>query len=302
MKSLTLNAPAKINLYLDIINKRRDGYHNIETIFQKVSLSDTIKIGIIKKGISIYCRYPGIPANKANFCYKAAQLMQKKFSLDAGIEIDITKRIPPAAGLGGGSSDAACTITAINRLFNLGIATKRLLMIAREIGADVPFFVSGYSCAIGTGIGARLKEIRPSPLLDILILVPKLKLYTKTIYRKVMVRPRSSLTLNKAEGMSLSLTNSRRSVNMLTHFLSDYKRCSKIKRLLYNRLEEVVLPAYPIVKEAKEVLSSYNPAGVLLSGSGPAVFGIFNSRKEAMGAKQRLGRDGRWQLFLTRTI
>lgn len=286
MKSLTLYAPAKINLYLNVINKRRDGYHNIETIFQKISLYDRIKISIIKKGITIYCRHPGVPLKRANLCYKAAQLMMKEFGLDNGIGIHIVKKIPPAAGLGGGSSDAASVIMAINRLFKLNMTTKDLMMIAREIGADVPFFVSGHNCAIGTGIGERLKEIRHSLLLYILLIIPKIKIYTKTIYRKV----------------SLPLTKPNRSVNMLAHHLSHNRRYSNITGLLYNRLEDVVLSAYPIVKEAKEVLSSYNPEGMLLSGSGPACFAIYKSRKEAMKAKEKIRRDGRWQLFLSKTI
>lgn len=283
MKSLTLKAPAKINLYLNIINKRKDGYHNIETIFQKVGLCDKIKVSIVKKGISVYCNYPGLPPKRANLCYKAAQLMKKRFCLKSGLAIHILKKIPPASGLGGGSSDAASVITAVNRLFNLKLTTKKLMTIAKEIGADVPFFVSGYNCAVGTGIGERLKNIRPSPMFYTLILVPGIKIYTKTIYRKI----------------SLPLTRPGCGVSMLARLLSDNR--SKIRGLLYNRLEEVVLPAYPIVKEAKEILSSYKPEGVLLSGSGSAIFAIFNSRKEAMKARRNLERDGRWQLFLTRT-
>lgn len=212
--------------------------------------------------------------------------MMKEFGLDNGIDIHIVKKIPPAAGLGGGSSDAASVIMAINRLFKLNMTTKDLMMIAREIGADVSFFVSGYNCAIGTGIGERLKEIRHSLLLYILLIIPKIKIYTKTIYRKV----------------SLPLTKPNCSVNMLAHHLSHNRRYSNITGLLYNRLEDVVLSAYPIVKEAKEVLSSYNPEAALLSGSGPACFAIYKSRKEAMKAKERIRRDGRWQLFLSKTI
>lgn len=306
MKTITLSAPAKINLYLDVINKRRDGYHNIETIFQKINLCDRVKVSIIKKGISIYCRYPGVPGKKANLAYKAAELMKKKFALDAGIGIYLEKVIPPAAGLGGGSSDGACVITAINRLFKLNIAAKRLIKIASEIGADLPFFVSGYNCAIGTGIGEKLKEVRHKRLLYILLLIPKLKLYTKTIYSKVVIRPRcfkGSLSApSGAQRRSLPLTKPGCNANMLARILSRDKKCGSINELLYNRLEDVVLPAYPIVKEAKEVLSSCNPEGALLSGSGPCVFAIFSKRKEAIRAKAKIKRDGRWQLFLTRTI
>lgn len=307
MKSLTLRAPAKINLYLDVINRRRDGYHNIETIFQKIDLCDRIKVCIIKKGISLYCRYPGVPSKKANLAYKAAELMKKKFALDAGIGIYLEKVIPPAAGLGGGSSDAACVITAINRLFRLDVTAERLIKIAGEIGADLPFFVSGYNCALGTGIGDKLKEIRHSRLFHILLLMPRLKLYTKSIYSKVVIQPRCSMSspssLSRAEKRrSLPLTKPGCSANMLARILSRNRRYGSITGLLYNRLEDVVLPAYPIVREAKEVLSSYNPEGALLSGSGPCVFAVFSKRKEAIRAKARIKRDGRWQLFLTRTV
>lgn len=282
MKSLTLHAPAKINLYLDVLNKRKDSYHNIRTIFQKIDLHDTVKVGIIDKGISIDCQCPGVPNNRANIAYKAAQLMKREFGLEKGVGIQIKKRIPHAAGLGGGSSDAASVIIAINKLFRLDIPDLRLVKLAKIIGADVPFFVSGYNCALGTGIGDRLKEIRRRQPLHILLLLPGLKIYTKTVYNRV----------------NFPLTKPGPNATMLAHALAHN---SNIGRLLYNRLEGVVLPAYPIVREAKAALSLHGAQGVLLSGSGPTVFAIYNTRKEAIKARDRFKRDKRWKLFLTRT-
>jgi len=285
MNSVTLSAPAKVNLYLDIVSKRRDGYHNIKTIFQKINLVDTIEVTKKPSGISISCDYPQIPKRQANIAYRAAKFMKEEFRLGRGVDIHITKRIPSAAGLGGGSSDAASVIKALERLFDLKITHNRLIRLAKGLGADVPFFVSGYNCAIGTGIGERLKEIRHSLRFYLLLLLPDMRLYTSTIYNR----------------LRLPLTKAPSSVNMLAQLLLHNRR-EKIGDLVFNRLESVVLPAYPSVRRAWEALSLYTTDGALLSGSGPTVFAIFNSRKEALRARDRIKKDGRWQLFLTRTV
>ncbi|MFH1867611.1 MAG: 4-(cytidine 5'-diphospho)-2-C-methyl-D-erythritol kinase [Candidatus Omnitrophota bacterium] len=284
MNSITLNAPAKINLYLEIINKRKDGYHNIETIFQKIDLCDNLKVSIIPRGISLTCNYPHIPTHRGNLAYKAAYLMKKEFGLREGLHIDLKKKIPVAAGLGGGSSDAASVIIAVNRLFNLNISAKKLILLAKSIGADVPFFVSGHNCASGKGIGERLKEVRSRYSFYILLLLPKLRIYTKTIYSKV----------------SFPLTKTGLNVNIIARILSG-RKSSKKSDFLYNRLEDVVLSAYPIVKKGKEVLSLYTDR-TLLSGSGPTIFALFDKRKEAMRARDGIKRDNNWQLVLTKTI
>lgn len=286
MNSITLNAPAKINLYLDIISKRGDGYHNIETLFQKIGLCDKVTVSIIEKGIRLDCNYPGLSCGRANIAYKAASLMRKRFGIDAGIGIRIVKNIPVAAGLGGGSSDAAAVITAIDKLFKLALSKKRLIAIAKEIGADVPFFVSGYSSAIGKGIGDRLKELRHNRTFYLLLVVPDVKIYTKTIYSKV----------------TLPLTKKSLGVNMLARALIHNRKEKAIATLLFNGLEEIVFPIYPIVRKAKETLSLSDTEGVLLSGSGPSVFALFNSRKEARRARDRMQGEGKWQIFLTKTI
>lgn len=284
MNSITLKAPAKINLYLDIVNKRPDGYHNIETIFQKIGLSDKVKVDIIPQGIYIHCAHPHVPAKRTNLAYKAAYLMKKEFGLKRGVRVHIEKRIPVAAGLGGGSSDAASVIIALNRLFKLNSPPNRLISLAKKIGADVPFFVSGYNCAIGKGIGERLKELKSKNKLSILLILPYIRIYTKTIY----------------SWLSFPLTKTGLNVTIVARFLSG-KDYSKKSNFLYNRLEDVVLPAYPIVKKGKEVLSLYTKR-VLLSGSGPAIFALFDKRKEAIRARDGIKKDGRWQLILTETI
>ena len=283
MKSITLDAPAKINLYLDVINKRRDSYHNIVTIFQKLELCDRIKVSIAKRGISILVDSTDLPSGRRNLVYKAASLMKKEFKIKDGLDISIEKKIPIAAGLGGGSSDAGAVILAIIDLFNLRVSSSRLVMLARTIGADVAFFVSGYNCAMGRGIGDRLKQLKTHTPCYILLLVPRLHIYTKSIY----------------SNMTLRLTKPIMDVNLLTHILSRKDGLTKAASSLYNRLEDVVLPIYPIVSEGKTILSSY-AKGALLSGSGPAIFGLFSKRKEAERARRDISRDKRWQLFLTK--
>jgi len=285
MRSVTLDAPAKINLYLDVLSKRKDGYHNIATIFQKIELSDTVRVSIIKKGISVTCNHPHAPEGRTNLAYKAASLMLKEFKINTGLSISIKKKIPVAAGLGGGSSDAASVILAIDKLFKLKLKRPRLIRLAKEIGADVPFFVSGYNCAIGRGIGERLRELKHPYIMYILLIIPRIKIYTKTIYSKIR----------------LPLTKHTSSANMIARILSGRKGTRKLAGSLYNRLEDIVLPLYPLARKVRDELSFYTD-GVLLSGSGPSIFGVFNSRKEAMAARKSVKRGPKRQLFLTRTI
>jgi len=285
MKSITLDAPAKINLYLDVISKRKDSYHNIATIFCKIKLSDHITVSTRDKGISVSCNHPDLSNFRKNLVYKASLLMKKRFQLDAGLDVTIKKNIPVAAGLGGGSSDAASVIIAINKLFNLNATQNQIMGIGRSIGADVGFFISGYNSAIGRGIGDRLSEIEVFSKFYILLLVPKITIYTKYIYRQ----------------LSLRLTKPTVDVSILARILMRTDLRDKLAYSLYNRLEDVVLPLYPIVKEGKKALLHFTDKA-LLSGSGPSVFGIFRTRKEAERAKAELGRDNRWEVFLTQNV
>ncbi|MFH1645089.1 MAG: 4-(cytidine 5'-diphospho)-2-C-methyl-D-erythritol kinase [Candidatus Omnitrophota bacterium] len=160
MRSITVKAPAKINLFLDVLNKRPDGYHNIVTIFQRIALYDTIKVKKTAKYISLLCDSSDVPSGKNNIVYKAAKLMRAELGIKDGLDITLKKRIPVCAGLGGGSSDAAAVIKAINLIFNLNLSPGRLRAIAANVGADVPFFLTDESCAIGRGVGERLRGCR----------------------------------------------------------------------------------------------------------------------------------------------
>jgi 4-diphosphocytidyl-2-C-methyl-D-erythritol kinase len=285
MNSIELNAPAKINLYLDVLKRRKDSYHNISTIFCRVNLFDRITIKPQKKDISISCINKKFLSNNKNLAYKAAMLMKQAFGIDSGIKIIIKKNIPIAAGLGGGSSDAASVMLGMKQLFKINAPKQALMPLARQIGADLGFFISGYSCALGSGIGDRIKPIPMPSSAHILLLVPPIDIYTKTIYNR----------------LSLGLTKPYADVNILARILISKDWKCRIADYLYNKLEDVVLPLYPITAEGKQAMLKFTDR-VLLSGSGPTIFGVFNTRKEAVLACGALKKMNKWRLFLTKSI
>jgi 4-diphosphocytidyl-2-C-methyl-D-erythritol kinase len=282
MQSITVEAPAKVNLFLDVLDKRKDGYHNLSTVFCRTRLFDKVTISRKPCGVSFSCSHPALCKAEKNLAYKAALLMKKKFCLGSGLRVSLKKNIPIAAGLGGGSSDAASVILGINELFKLNAPYKRLSAIGRLLGADVCFFLSKYACAAARGIGDKLTEIKAGSECHLLILVPAFPVYTKTIYKR----------------MSLRLTKPHTDVNILTRILVREDWPDKITKSLYNRLEDVVFTLYPAVKKAKQAMLCHTDKA-LLSGSGPAIFGIFNTGKEAKKAKALLERDG-WKILLTK--
>lgn len=263
--ALRLNAFAKVNLRLEVLRKREDGYHEIRTILQKISLHDTLYFSLRKGNkITIKTNLPSLPTGKDNLVYKAAELVRKRFGYDGGIEIKIQKRIPLGAGLGGGSSDAATTLKAMNQLLRLNLSRKVLMEMGMEIGADVPFFFLE-SSAIGSGIGARLKEVELPPLWYILI-YPNFEISTRWAYQNSL------------------LTNQHFHINLNRFF----KTPEGISRILLNHLEGVVSKKYPQIEAMKGMLSMVNPLGVLMTGSGPTVFGLFADKKGASEAYQRI--------------
>ena len=280
MKSTIVKAPAKVNLYLDVINKRADGYHDIETIFERIDLCDWIKISIIPKGIRLICKQ-GLPGDINNTAYRAAKFLIERYNLNCGFKIQIDKRIPIAAGLGGGSSDAAGVLSGIINLLNLKLNKETILKIAARIGADVPFFVSGYNRALATGIGERLTQLKQNQRMHFLLAVPDIDILTASIYNR----------------LNLTLTKKRHNANIIRS-KSGRLLISSIKDILYNKLEEVVLPSYPVLHSIKKALKKTGAEGILVSGSGSAVYGIFQSRKGAVRAESKLKEKGNWQLFL----
>ncbi len=275
--SLHLQSPAKVNLRLEILKRREDGYHELRTVFQKISLHDTLHFSLRKrKGISIRADHPRLPLGKKNLVYKAAQSMFKVCGYQGGVHIEIKKKIPLGAGLGGGSSNAAATLMALNKLLEIKLSQKELMEMGLGIGADVPFFFLK-GAAIGSGIGERLKK-ETLPSLWYVLIYPNFEVSTRWAYEHFM------------------LTNQRFHFN-LHRFL---KTPEGISRILLNHLEEVVSKKYSQINLMKEWLLSAGALGASMTGSGPTVFGLFRDAKGAAGAYEKIRRlaGGRgWAVF-----
>jgi 4-diphosphocytidyl-2-C-methyl-D-erythritol kinase len=280
--TLHLESPAKVNLRLEILNKRKDGYHELKTVFQKISLHDTLHFSLKKeKGISIVTDHPNLPVGKTNLVYQAAQSMLKASDYQGGIHIEIKKEIPLGAGLGGGSSNAATTLKALNQLLKRSLSKRKLMEMGLEIGADVPFFI-WKGAAIGSGIGEKLKKVT-LPDLQYVLIYPNFEVSTRWAYQNFV------------------LTNQRIHFN-LHKFL---KTPEGISSILFNHLEEVVSRKYPQIEVMKNSLLSRGALGALMTGSGPTVFGLFQDDKSATGAyekiKKMVARRG-WVVFKTYSI
>jgi 4-diphosphocytidyl-2-C-methyl-D-erythritol kinase len=280
--SLHLESPAKVNLRLEILKKREDGYHELRTVFQKISLHDTLRFSLKKRrGVSIATDHPKLPIGRNNLVYKAVQAMMKVSGYRGGVDIEIEKRIPLGAGLGGGSSNAATTLRALNHLLETDLPEKALVGMGLEIGADVPFFFLK-GAAIGSGIGERLRKVE-LPVLWYVLIYPNFEVSTRWAYRNFV------------------LTNQQFHIN-LRAFL---KTPEGISRILLNHLEAVVSKKYPQIGLMKKTLFSAGALGALMTGSGPTVFGLFSEKRSATAAyekiKKLIGRKG-WVVFKAHSI
>jgi len=275
-------APAKINLYLQVIGRRSDGYHELVTLMCCVSLYDKIALTFGKRDITVSCAHPQVPQDQTNLAQVAAGLFFKNHtrhsgSRDHGVEIAITKRIPVAAGLGGGSSDAAAVLLGLNRHYDNPFSKHELRAMGLEIGTDVPFFIDRKP-AIATGIGEKLKPYNRLKPLIVLLVYPGFGVSTAGVYEKL------NLGLTKSE-------KTLRDVHFETAGLS-------IAEYACNDLETVTLAAHPDLLAIKESLLSLGAQSALMSGSGPTIFGLFSEKTRAQKANDSLIRNDRWQVFL----
>lgn len=282
MKTLRLESPAKVNLRLEILKKREDGYHEIRTVFQKISLHDMLSFSFKNgKGISITTNQANLPVGESNLVYKAAQAILSHSDYRKGISIYIDKKIPLGAGLGGGSSNAATTLMAFNRLLQTGFSQKELISMGAQIGADVPFFLLGRG-AIATGIGERLKEV-DLPILWYVLINPNFEVSTRWAYQS------SKLTKKTFR-------------YKIQEFLTTPEEISEILR---NDLEEVVSKAFPQIDQMKRILSSTGALGTMMTGSGPTVFGIFSKKEDAFKAYKKVKnqtRDKGWTVLKAHSL
>lgn len=301
VKSLTLTSYAKLNLYLDILGKLPDKYHSILTLFERISLSDRINLKLLPdKEIRIIVSggSSGLCANRRNLAYQAAGLLAREFGVRQGVEIRIKKRIPVAAGLGGGSSNAAAVLTGLNRLWKLNLGIERLVSVGRKIGSDVPFFLYNCSFACGSGRGDKIKALSLPARFWHVIAVPRIKVLSSRVYKKWddlgKARPGS-----RKERAGLTTLQSK--VKILQAALLK-KDALLPEGLPFNSLESVTAEMYPAVRKIKSALSDYGVKAISMSGSGPAVFGLVSSRKEAYAVASKLRKFVSWDVFVAETV
>jgi 4-diphosphocytidyl-2-C-methyl-D-erythritol kinase len=277
MSSLSLKSYAKVNLFLEVLWKRDDGYHEVESLIQEISLCDNILLEDKLRDITIICpnKKISIPSDPENFrdnlAYKAAKLLIERFNIKKGVSITINKKIPVGAGLGGGSSNAASVLKGLNQLWNIGLENAQLQELGAEIGSDVPFFISGKT-ALVKGRGVKIHTCFTIPKIWLVLAVPNISVSTKWAYEK----------------LDMDLTKNINSANL-----------PKVKKLqvkdivnnLFNRLEGVVFEKYPLIKTIKEKMTAFGANGALMSGTGSAVFGIASSKDEAYRMTEKISNE-----------
>ncbi len=265
---MKLLAPAKINLFLKILGRRSDGYHDLSMVMEKISLCDEIVLEKIPNGIELVNPIPGVPTEKNLVC-RAAQAFKR-----SGVRIHLTKKIPMGGGLGGGSSDAAAVLKSLNRLWELNWPTEKLAEVGVRLGADVPFFLYDGPAKV-EGIGDRISPLERLPKLSIILINPGIFVSTPWAY-SAWDESRSLAPRNR-------LTQQNHDVRLPAAL--DF---GGIIKLLHNDFETVVFPKFPEIKEAKEKLLEVGAEGALMSGSGSSVFGLFETAEKRDSAFEKL--------------
>ncbi|MDY3795459.1 MAG: 4-(cytidine 5'-diphospho)-2-C-methyl-D-erythritol kinase [Agathobacter sp.] len=262
MDEISLKALAKINLGLDVVRRREDGYHEVRMVMQTINLYD--RLDIVKKkepGISIKTNISFLPVNENNLIYKAGKLLMDEFGIAEGVSVKLNKRIPIAAGMAGGSTDAAAMMYGINKLFDLGLSRKALMERGVKIGADVPYCIMR-GTALAEGIGEELTQLSPMVRCPILIAKPSISVSTKFVY----------------QNLKLDENTVHPDIDKLVEDIKK-KDLGKIASDMGNVLETVTIPNYPVIAEIKERMLQSGAVNSMMSGSGPTVFGIFDDEE-----------------------
>jgi 4-diphosphocytidyl-2-C-methyl-D-erythritol kinase len=280
VKSLKLRAPAKINYLLDVIGRRPDGYHDLRMVMQRVNLCDEITVTLTDSPeITVTCGKNGVPDGPGNIAWKAARVLLDLAGTGQGAEISITKNIPVAAGLGGGSSDAASVLMGMNELLGLGLSDQRLMEIGVKLGADVPFFIFKET-ALAEGVGEQLTAMPAMPYAWVLLVNPGVHVSTAWVYRNLQLTNRGELT-------------------KLPYF---YGSIEDVCAILSNDLESVTIPAFPVIADIKAAMLRSGALGAMMSGSGPTVFGLFRDRDTAERAREAVTSGTDWFAAAVETI
>jgi 4-diphosphocytidyl-2-C-methyl-D-erythritol kinase len=283
VKSNVIEVPsfAKVNLVLRVIGKRDDGFHEVFTVLQAVSLHDNIRFELNSSSITLRCDVPGMPLDNRNLIVRAAEALRLKYGVELGAYIYLDKRIPSPGGLGGGSSNAAVTLLALSRLWKIDASFDELSALAAELGADVPFFLHG-GTGVGTGNGSAIENVKDIRLPGMIIVTPDVNVPTSMAY-SLLSAP--SLTNIEAES---TLTNYRSGV------------ADGIEPV--NDLEKTVFAAFPEIERVKNALVELGAKQALMSGSGASVFGIFDNEETRQTALKALGERSNWRSFAVAAI
>lgn len=283
---MRLRALAKINLGLDVLGKREDGYHELRMIMQTINMYDQLEMEISPEpGIHISTNLPFIPTNENNLVYKAAKLLMDEFDIQQGLTVELQKFIPVAAGMAGGSSDAAAAMIGVNRLFGLGLTVRELMERGVKVGADVPYCLLR-GTALAEGIGDKLRSLPACPGCYVLIGKPGISVSTKYVY----------------ENLHADRLEYHPNIDKMLEAIQ-WHNLYKIADLMGNVLETVTIPKYPVIQEIKDHMKEHGALNAMMSGSGPTVFGLFDSEKAAKKAYWAL-KNGRLsskirQVYLT---
>jgi 4-diphosphocytidyl-2-C-methyl-D-erythritol kinase len=281
--TVTVLARAKINLTLDVLEKRPDGYHEVEMVMQSIELHDRLEFTPVSEGITILVDGGDVPSGEDNLVYRAAKCIRTHGGVRTGVEIYLEKAIPVAAGLGGGSADAAATLVGLNKIWGLGLTLPELMLLGEKLGSDVPFCLMG-GTALARGRGEKLQRLQPCPPLGLVLVKPPFGVSTASVYRAY--RP------IRAE----KKPDYRAMVEVITA-----KDPCGIALHLSNALEPVTFEMHPELAVIKEMLVEAGALGALMSGSGPTVFGLTPELKAARTVAERYQKSGGQQVLVTQT-
>ncbi len=275
MESIRLKARAKINLGLDVLGKREDGYHEVRMIMQTIGIYDRIIINKIPEDeIRIVSNLSFLPVNENNLIYKAVKLLKDEYNFTGGVEVNLNKFIPVAAGMAGGSTDAASTLFGINKLFDLGLSTKKMMELGVNIGADVPYCVMR-GTALAEGIGEKLTRLKSVPHMWIVIAKPSINVSTKLVY----------------ENLDMGGVSTHPDIDGIISAINE-QNIEKIALRMGNVLETVTIPLYPVIEDIKNDMITHGAYNAMMSGSGPTVFGIFPDEQTALNCQAYLKEKG----------
>lgn len=273
MDKIQLKALAKINLGLDVLRRREDGYHEVKMIMQTISLYDELMLKKIKKPeIQLRTNLPYLPTNENNLAYQAAKLLMEEYQIEGGLLIQLEKKIPVAAGMAGGSSDAAAVLWGVNQMYHLGLSRRELMERGVRLGADVPYCILR-GTALAEGIGEKLKVLPPMPKCYLLIAKPGISVSTRFVYENLHANELEKEQHPDVDAMIAALRQ---------------KDLALLSSRMGNILELVTIPAHPVIDKIKQEMRKAGALGAMMSGSGPTVFGIFDTQPKARKAYRAL--------------